>query len=138
MTQPSREILVVDPDPLFAGKLTAMLRARGYDVERAEGISQAAQRLRDVDFGCVIMDEDMPEMKGHDAVSVVRAISPRVPIIMTAARNTREQEARIRRQDIFFYYVKGFDMRELAMAARDALRKVGEQTWSREQCRKRP
>lgn len=120
-----RPILIVDPDPLFAGKLRAMLSASGYDVDTAEGISQAAQMLKDVDFDCVIMDEDLPEMKGHDAVSVVKAISPEVPIIMTATRNSREQEARIRREDVFFYHVKAFGIRELQMAVRNAFRKIG-------------
>ena len=129
MKDKARRILVVDPDPLFAGRLRAMLSAQGYDVETVEGISQAARMLKDVDFGCVIMDEDLPEMKGHEAISVVKAILPEVPIIMTAARNTPEQETRIRQGDIFFYHVKGFSMDELRMAVGDALRRVSKQPW---------
>ena len=125
MKDTAARILVVDPDPLFAGKLKAMLSPPEYDVETAEGISQAAQMLKDVDFGCVIMDEDLPEMKGHDAVSIEKAISPRVPIIMTAAQNSLEVESSIRREDVFFYHVKAFGIRELQMAVRDAFRKIG-------------
>jgi DNA-binding response OmpR family regulator len=125
MKDKARRILIIDPDPLFAGKLRATLSCQGYDVEAAEGITQAVQRLRDVDFDCVIVDEDLPEMKGHDAVSVLRAIRPEAPIIMTATRNTSELESRIRRQGVFFYYVKSFDMHELQLAVGDAFRKIG-------------
>jgi len=125
MKDQARRILIVDPDRLFAGKLSALLSSRGYDVESAEGITQAVKRLKDVNFGCVILDEDLPEMKGHDAVPVLKAISCEVPIIMTAARNSLELESSIRRQDVFFYHAKSFDINELQMAVRDALRKIG-------------
>jgi len=125
MEQDARRILIVDPDPSFAGKLSATLAPQGYDVEAAEGIIQAAQRMREVDFDCLIVDEDLPEMKGHDAVPVLKAISPRIPVIVTAARNSLEVESSIRRQDVFFYHVKTFDMHELQMAVRDAVRKIG-------------
>ena len=118
-------ILIVDHDTAFARKLSATLAAQGYDVEAAEGIVQAARRMRDVSFDCLIVDEDLPEMKGHDAVPVLKAICPRAPVIVTAARNTMEVESSIRRQDVFFYHVKTFDMQELQMAVRDAFRKIG-------------
>jgi len=121
----ARTILIVDPDPVFCGKMSALLSSQGYDVEAVDGIIRAAQRLKDVGFACVIMDEDLPEIKGHDAVAVLKSISPRAPIIMTAPRNTPELESRIRGQDIFFYYVKTFDMHELLLAVRDAFRKTG-------------
>ena len=120
-------ILIVDPDRVFCGKMGALLSSQGYDVEAVDGITRAAQRLRDAGFDCVIMDEDLPEIKGHDAVAVLKAISPGAPIIMTAPRNTPELESRIRRQDILFYYVKSFDTHELLMAVRDAFRKAGKE-----------
>ena len=119
-----RKLLVVDRDPLFAGKLSALLSSQGCDAEAVEGITDAAARLRDVYFDCVVMDEDLPEMKGHDAVPVLKAIAPETPIIMTAARNSRELEGCVRRQNVFFYYVKSFDLHELLMAVRDAFRKT--------------
>ena len=124
MKDETPRILIVDPDPLFGGKLWSLLSSKGYEVETVQGITEAVQRLKDVNFGCVIMDEDLPEMKGHDAVPVLRAISPRVPIIMSAAANSPERESRIRRQDVFFYYVKSFDMEELQTAVADAFRKL--------------
>ena len=125
MKDEARRILIVDPDRLFAGRLSATLSCQGCDVETTEGIARAAQRLKDVEFDCVVLDEDLPEIKGHDAVPVLKVICPGVPIIMTAARNSLELELKIRRQDVFFYHVKAFDLDELELAVRDALRKIG-------------
>lgn len=116
-----RSVLIVDPDPVFVGDLSALLSSQGYEVETTGGIRSAVQRLKDVCFCCVIMDEDLMEMKGYDAVPVIKAISPGVPVIVTATQNSPEQEARIRQQDVFYYYVKGFDIHELQMAVDDAL-----------------
>ena len=120
-------VLIVDPDPVFTGQLSVLLSRQDCDVETAEGVTQAVERLKDVDFDCVIADENLPEMKGHDAVAVLRAIAPETPIIMTASRNSLELESQIRRQDVFYYYVKSFDMHELQMAVHDAFRKVGKE-----------
>ncbi|MBN1675147.1 MAG: response regulator [Kiritimatiellae bacterium] len=124
-TERRGRVLVVDPDPLFAQRLDTMLSAHDCDVEIVGGITDAVQRLRDVEFDCVIMDEELPEMKGHNAVPVVRAISPCIQIIMTAAQNTSELESKIRQQDILYYYVKGFDVHELQMAVAGALKRKG-------------
>jgi len=121
-------VLIVDPDPVFAGKAMVVLSAEGYDVETATGITLAAERLKDVDFGCAIVDEHLPEMRGHEAVPVLKTIAPDVQIIMTAARNSPELESSIRRRDIFYYHVKSFGMHELQQAVRDAFRKVGGRT----------
>ncbi|MHC4294235.1 MAG: response regulator [Planctomycetota bacterium] len=121
------KILVIDPDRLFVEQLTARLLRRGCDVESVEGITQGAQRFSDVRFDCVITDEELPEMKGHDAASVLKIISPGTPIIITATSNTLQRESKIREQDIFYYHVKSFDINELEMAVLDALRKVKKQ-----------
>ncbi|MFC1671590.1 response regulator [Planctomycetota bacterium] len=117
-------VLIVDPDPLFAGRVRDALSSEGYDVEVAEGITQAVQRLENASYGCVIVDEALPEMKGYDAVPILRAAFPDLTVIMTAVNNTSELEARIRRQPIFFYHVKSFDIYELRMAVRNAFGKM--------------
>ncbi len=121
----SRRILIVDPDSVAARELAFLLTDEGYDVETRDSISAMAERIRDARFDCVIMDVDLPEMPGHKAVSIVKAIDPKIQIIMTAAENTADLEAEVRKQDIFYYYIKSFDREELMAAVRDAFKKAG-------------
>jgi len=121
----ARRVLIMDPDPLFSSKLNAVLSSRGYEVETAGCLATAVERLRDVDFDCVIMDEALPEIKGYDAVPILEAFFPDIPIIMTATKNTPALESRIRCQRVFFYYVKSFEIGEIQMAVDDAFRSMG-------------
>lgn len=118
-------ILIVDPDDKAVQELSSVLMCEGYDVEMNGGIKQAAKRVKDARFDCVIMDVELPEMKGYEAVSILKTIDPKIQIIMTSARNTKELEAEVRRQNVFYYYIKSFNQEELIEAVRDVLRKLG-------------
>ncbi len=125
MKKVSKRILIVDPDNESARRLAFFLAEGGYDVERSDCISTMAERIRDAQFDCVLMDVDLPEMPGYKAVSILKTIDPRVQVIMTAAANTAELESEVRKQDIFYYYIKSFDREELMAAVRDVFKKLG-------------
>ena len=120
-----RKILIVDPDTEAARELSSLLVDEGYDVETSKGLTEAVERINDVKFDCIIMDVDLPEMKGYKAVPILKAIDPKVQIIMTVAENTVELEEKVRRQDIFYYYIKSFDREELKEAVRDVFKRLG-------------
>jgi len=119
------KILVIDGDTEFARELAALFIKEGYDVEISADITKAAERIKNVHFDCVIMDVNLPEMMGYKAVSILKAIDPKVQIIMTSADNTPELEAQVRKQNIFYYYIKSFDREELKEAVRDVFKKLG-------------
>jgi len=120
-----RKILIVDPDTKAARELSSFLVDEGYDVETSKGLTEAVERINEVKFDCIIMDVDLPEMKGYKAVPILKAIDPKVQIIMTVAENTVELEVKVRRQDIFYYYIKSFDREELKEAVRDVFKRLG-------------
>lgn len=121
----SRRILIVDPDREAARESALLFIDEGYDVETSDSISEMAERIKDAQFDCVIIDVDLPEMPGHKAVSIVKTIDPKIQVIVTAAKNTVELEAEVRKQDIFYYYIKSFDPDELTAAVRDVFKKIG-------------
>ena len=125
MNPKSKRVLIVDPDGEAAGQVASLLVEEGYDVEETTSISAMAERIRDVKFDCVVMDVDLPEMPGYKAVSILKTIDPHVHVIMTASENTAELEAEVRKQDIFYYYIKSFGREELVEAVRDVFKKMG-------------
>jgi len=114
-------ILCVEPDRKTAAAYTRMFRAEGYDVEAAVTLKDAVSRIKQVKFDCIVMDVDLPDMAGYDAVPVIKSIEPDVNIVMTVDRNTKDLEARVRKEDILYYYIKSFGSEELKLAVRSAL-----------------
>ncbi len=125
MESGNRRILIVDPDSRAAQELSSVFIGEGYDVEVSLCVKDAAERVNDVKFDCIIMDVDLPEMEDFKAVSILKAIDPKIEIIMTATENTAELEAKVRKQNIFYYYIKSFDREELKEAVRNVFKKLG-------------
>jgi len=125
MVEESRKVLIVEPDGNTAKEFSALFADEGYDVETSSGITEAVGRIQNARFDCVIMDVLLPEVKGYEAVQILKTIDPKAQVIMTAAENTRELEAKVREQDIFYYYIKSFDREELKLAVSDVFKKLG-------------
>ena len=70
----SRRILIVDPDNETTQELSSIFIDEGYDVEISGGVKEAAERISNVKFDCVIMDVNLPEMEGYKAVPILKAI----------------------------------------------------------------
>ena len=121
----SKKILIVEPDNEDALKLFSLFADEDYKLEISRSFTEAVEKVRDIKFDCAIMDVNLPEMKGYDAVSIIKMIDPKIEIIMTADKNTMELEAKIRKQDVFYYYIKSFDRQELKLAVRDVFKKFG-------------
>jgi two-component system response regulator VanR len=120
-----KKILIVEPDSKYTLKLFLLFSDEDYKLEISRSFTEAVEKIRNIKFDCVIMDVNLPEMKGYDAVSIMKLIDPGIEIIMTADNNTMELEAEIRKHDIFYYYIKSFDDLELKLAVHDVFRKSG-------------
>ncbi len=123
MAQSNDRILIIDSNHREQTVMASFLRAEGYNVDTASGLAEAAPKLASGDFPCVVLDVDLLEMKGYEAVPILKNIMPEVKIIMTAQKNTKELEAKIRSQNIFFYFIKSFDKDELKLAIYNAFNK---------------
>ena len=125
MKDKRRRILIIDPHTKIREEYFSFFSDGDYDVETSSGITRAVEKIKNIGFDCIIIDVDLPEMKGYEAVQIIKTIDPNVQIIITAAENTRELEVKVREQDIFYYYIKSFDKEELRLAVNGALKKVG-------------
>ena len=123
MTEPHNRILIIDPNHRERTVVASYLRTEDYDVDMASNLAEAFQKLAAEDFPCVILDVDLPEMKGYEAAPILKNIRPEIKIIMTTQKNTKELEAKVRSQSIFFYFIKSFDKDELKLAICNALKK---------------
>ena len=120
MSGEEKRILIIDPDPRERRHLARFLGAEDYTIETGRSLSEAIKKVSEEKFDCLVMDINLPEMKGYEAVSILKNFDPKLKVIMTTKKNTKRLEAKVREQDIFFYFIKSFGKDELKLAIKNA------------------
>jgi DNA-binding NtrC family response regulator len=114
-------ILIIDWDSVYLEALSHRLQDAGYEVRTADKVSGALALVQSEKIDVVILAADMPEMQGHEVVPIIKALAPRLPVIITAPENSQELEVKVRQASIFYYHVKSFGLEELNLAVQNAL-----------------
>ena len=122
MNKKPYRILVLDPNPLFQQEVVQLFPKEDFLIDCYDQLADAVGSLKETHYDCAIVDVQLPETPGYQAVPILKAISSDLPIILTAEKNTRELEAKVREQDIFYYYIKFFGSEELMLAVLEAVK----------------
>lgn len=120
MKERPKRILIIDPNHDERTVMTSFLKNENYDVEVGERLTDAFKKLSEAHFSCLLLDVELPEMKGYEAVSILKNIYPNLKIILTSKENSKDLETKVREQNIFFYFIKSFDKEELKLAIQNA------------------
>src|SRR5207249_7883209 len=96
MSPQQSRLLIVDDNEMNRDMLARRLSRSGYLVDVAENARQLIQRVKENGWDLVLLDIEMPEVSGFDALKMLRKdYSPsQLPIIMVTARNQREDIVR--------------------------------------------
>lgn len=117
-----KKILIIEPDPRERQNFVHLLKHEDYHIETARNLSEGLKKVSRGMFDCLLIDTHLPEMKGYEAVPILKNLDPRLKIIMTTKKNSKRLEAKVRQEDIFFYFIKSFGKEELKLAIRNAFR----------------
>ena len=97
---PNASILIVDDEPDFAEVLADRLEANGYDVRIAHRARECYALVAEAEPDLIMLDIQMPEISGMEALVELKIHHPRVPVLMmsasvvqTAARESVEKGA---------------------------------------------
>jgi len=88
------KILIVEDNDASFDFLEIVLRRKGAKVKRAINGKEAVEKAGKEDFDIVLMDLQLPEMSGFDAIKNIRLTKNTVPIIVQTAfseQNEREK-----------------------------------------------
>ena len=90
--QGPKRILVVDGNEKFLQKVTADLRAEGYEVIQARSGEEAFDLLSAQAVDCILFDLDMPDIASDEACRRIKSFSfsSSMPIIMMVTRDDRD------------------------------------------------
>jgi len=99
VTETEKRILIIDTNITERTVMAAFLKSENFSVETGKGLADAVEKIRRGYFDCLIMDVKLPEMKGYEAVPIIKSIDPKIKVIMTTKKNTKSLEAKVREQD---------------------------------------
>jgi DNA-binding response OmpR family regulator len=87
-----RRVLVVDDDGIIRGVLERKLAAQGYLISTAGSGSGALDLLRDGAIDLVLLDLELPDQSGIDALRQIRLSHSAIdlPVIMVTGRDATE------------------------------------------------
>lgn len=124
MTQTEIRILLVDDEPAIRRALRPPLVELGFQVVEASRGEEALQLLRAGSFDVVLLDVNMPGIGGIETLYRMRAMAPRLPILMLTVRDAEEEKVEALELGADDYVTKPFSTRELMARIRTAVRRV--------------
>src|SRR6202045_1247017 len=92
MKPPTNRLLIVDDNEMNRDMLARRLARKGYDVLVANGGQELVERVKQDGVDLVLLDIEMPEITGLDALRILRKVYPaaELPVIMVTAKNQSE------------------------------------------------
>lgn len=97
------------------------LSEKGHHLISVDNFKDVLMTLQSEKVSVLVLDVDLPDAMGYEAISIIKGLYRKLPIIVTADENNPEQESRIRQKGIFYYHVKSFGMDELMLAISNAM-----------------
>nr|WP_210295398.1 response regulator transcription factor [Rhizobium sp. BK379] len=114
---------MVEDDYILGSSLKRALEKHAYGLDWFRDAETALDALRDSQFGCVILDVNLPKASGFDVARSLRRGGNDVPILMlTALDSVRDRVAGLD-EGADDYLVKPFDLDELLARLRALIRR---------------
>ena len=121
MTEKCGLVLIAERGCELAQGLGPWAVEQGHLCKTVDNIKDVLMTLQAEKVNVLVMDAGLPDAMGYEAISIIKGLHRKLPIIITADENNPEQESRIRQKGIFYYHVKSFGMDELILAISNAM-----------------
>lgn len=126
LTDKSHKIFIVEDDVDLAEMLCAYFQAQGYEVSNAyrgkDAVTAIGQDVPDV----VVLDIRLPDIDGYEVCRQIRRLrrTKNIPVIFLTEKRDREDKLAGLELGAVDYITKPFDIQELRLRVRNALRRV--------------
>ena len=118
--------LVVDDSSVMRKILAdALGRAGIADVGQAADGAEAVKAVMAQDYGLILMDWNMPNMLGIDAVKAIRQNGKKMPIIMVTTEAEKSRVLDAIKAGASNYIIKPFDPASIVAKIQETLAKAG-------------
>ena len=125
MNEQKYSLLIVEDDQDIADMLDAYFRVQGYDVMVANWGEDGVKLSQSQQPDLVILDIRLPDFDGYEVARQLRANrrTQEIPIIFLTEKREREDRLRGLALQAEDYITKPFDIQELRLRVRNALRR---------------
>ena len=110
----AERVLIIDDEERIRKLLTMYLEKEGYIVDEASNGHDGLERLKYMDYSCVLLDVQLPMLNGKSILSELRKTKATPVIIMSAQA---DEQSRVEGFELGAddYVVKPFSPRELML-----------------------
>ena len=122
-------LLIVEDDPDTAHMLQMYFEAQGYRVVTAAGGYEALEKCRQHPPDLILLDVRLPDIDGFEVGKRLQddLRTSRLPVIFVTERRERDDRITGLKLGAIDYITKPFDVQELRLRVRNALRRAGSQ-----------
>jgi len=106
-------VLLVDDDPRMQELGRKVLERQGYRVVLAADGAEAAAAAATERVDVVLMDLEMPTVDGHEALRLIKAEHPALPVVAVTAYAMTGDPERCRAEGFDDYISKPYDLKQL-------------------------
>jgi two-component system, OmpR family, KDP operon response regulator KdpE len=124
MAERPLHVLIVDDEPALRKVFRTSLAASGFATQEARSGEEAVDILPQHPFDLVLLDINMPGMGGVAACREIRALAPKVGILMVTVRDAENDMVRALEAGADDYVTKPVRFRELVARMRAVLRRL--------------
>lgn len=114
-------ILIVDDEEVICNVLDRRLTKEGYLCTTAHNGKEALNLFYQNSYSLILSDIKMPEMSGIELLQKVKAIDPKIKIIMVTAYPEIDLAVNAMRQGAYDFIIKPADLDLIVMSVRKAL-----------------
>lgn len=105
-------------------EVLTFLKATGYDTAIDHDLGSAINRAQINKYDVIVLDADIESVPIERTIQILREIDPRAKIIVKTNSNSKELEAKVRMEKIFYYHLDSFGIDDLKLAVEGAIKQI--------------
>lgn len=119
---PSKPVLVVDDEEQFLYSISLSLRLNGIsNVLTCSSGATAREYISTMDFSAVVLDVNLPDIRGPELIDVIAEQCPETPVVMITAVDKAEVAVECMKKGALDYLVKPLNDERIISILRNAI-----------------
>lgn len=119
----AERILIVDDEERIRKLLTMYLEREGYIVDEAEDGITGLEKIKNIDYSCVLLDVHLPKLNGTKILMEVRTMKA-TPVIIISAKGDEQSRVDGFELGADDYVIKPFSPREVVLRVKAILQRT--------------